>query len=180
MNKRILLGAVLVFMLAATLGGFAADTSVSWMTSYNKTGHVNVYAGAGFYYGGLNITGGAEYIIGNFDIGPVPLEWGIMAQAILGFSNYAYASGLDWGAAPMVSLHWGTNFGGLARFDFYISAGLGIFGGAYWAYYNGPVGFGFASYDGVTWMFSKDLGLLLEFGYIGWASTGAVGIVWKI
>jgi hypothetical protein len=178
--KRILLAVVLVLMVAGATSGFAADTSLSWMTSYNKTGHFNVYGGLGYYYGGFNITGGAEYIGGNFDIGVVPLEWGIMAQAILGFSNYSYASGVDWGAAPMASLHWGTNFGGLAKFDVFISAGLGIFGGAYWQYYHEPVGFGFATYEGVSWMFSNDFGLLLESGVIGWVWTGAIGVVWKL
>jgi hypothetical protein len=179
-KKRILLGVVLVLMLCAAVGAFAAGSQFPWMTSYNKAGQFNVYGGVGLYYGGFNVTGGAEYIIQDFDIGTVPLEWGVMAQAIVGFSNYAYATGVDWGAAPMVSLHWGTDFGGMARFDFFISAGVGLFGGAYWSYYYGPVGVGFASYDGVQWMFSKNLGLLLEYGYIGWASTGAIGVVWKL
>jgi hypothetical protein len=180
-KKRIILVSVLVLLLGTAMGAFAADKDYSWMTSYNKPNHLNVYAGAGLYYGGFNVTGGAEYIISDFEIGPVPFEWGIMAQAIVGFSNYAYTTGIDWGAAPLASLHWGINLGGGAKFDFFVSAGLGVFGGAYWAYYNtGAVGLGFASYEGAMWMFSNNLGLLLEYGYIGWASTGAIGIVWKI
>ncbi|MGA2480220.1 MAG: hypothetical protein ABSG63_15815 [Spirochaetia bacterium] len=181
MKKKILLTAVLVLLLSSALGAFAADNSYAWMTSYNKPNHINVYGGVGYYFGGFSVTGGAEYIISDFNIGPVPLEWGIMAQAILGFSNYSYTTGLDWGAAPMASLHWGTNFGGGAKFDFFISAGLGLYGGAYWAFYNtGAVGLGFASYDGAMWMFSNNLGLLLEYGYIGWTSTAAIGVVWKL
>jgi hypothetical protein len=180
-RKRILLGAVVALILCTAFGAFAADKSYAWMTSYNKPNHINVYGGLGYYWGGFNVTGGAEYIIGDFEIGPVPLEWGIMAQAIVGFASYSYATGIDWGAAPMVSLHWGTDFGAMAKFDFYVSAGLGLYGGTYWAHDNsGALGFGFASYDGVMWMFSKDFGLLLEYGYIGWTSTGAIGIIWKL
>jgi hypothetical protein len=136
----------------------------------------------GYYWGGLDVAVGAEYIVGQFDIGGVPLEWGIMAQGILGFAtSFGYNNGIDWGIAPMGSLHWGTNFGGMSKFDFFVSAGLGIYGGSYWTYWNsGALGFGFASYEGVIWMFSNNLGLLAEYGYIGWTSTGAVGIVWKL
>jgi hypothetical protein len=165
MRKRILVFAVLVLLLCAGAGGFAAEKSV--MTSFNKPGHLNVYAGAGLYPGGFNVTGGAEYIISDFQLGSAPFAWGLMAQAILGFAN---SSNLDWGVAPLASLHLGTNFGGLAKFDFFISAGLGIYSG----------GLGFASYDGVTWMFSSNVGLLLEYGFVGWTSTGAIGVILKL
>ena len=181
MKKRIVVSLVLVLLMCATFGAFAADKMFPWMASYNKAGHINVYGGVGYYWGGFDVAAGAEYIVGEFDIAGVPLEWGIMAQATLGFANYSYSSGLDWGAAPMASLHWGTNFGNNLKFDFYISAGLGVYGGSYWSYWNsGAVGFGFASYEGVTWMFSNNLGLLLEYGYIGWTSTGAIGVTWKL
>lgn len=158
---------VIVLLLFVGAGLFAAPKS-SWMTSYNKPGHLNVYADAGFYSGGFGVSGGAEYIVGDFDIGSAPFEWGVMAQALVGFPS---GSGIDWGVGPLASLHWGTNFGGLAKFDFFISAGAGVYGG--------PFGFSFATFDGATWQFTNEFGLLLEYGYIGHSIVG-LGVIVRL
>jgi hypothetical protein len=183
MRKKLVVGLVLALMLVSVVGAFAASKSqFPWMTSYNKPGHINVYAAAGLYFGGFSATGGAELILGQFDIAGIPLEWGIMAQAIIGFDGFY--GGIDWGAAPLVALHWGVDWGKPWHFDWYGSVGLGIYGGSYqnaFAFLGFPaVGFGFASYEAVVWMFSTNIGLMIEYGYIGWTSVGGVGVVLKL
>ena len=49
MKRRIFVYAMLILLLCAGAGGFAAEKSV--MTSFSKPGHVNVYACAGLYPG---------------------------------------------------------------------------------------------------------------------------------
>jgi hypothetical protein len=184
MKKKIVVGLVLALMLASTFGAFAAETKSKqypWMASYNTPGHVNVYGAIGYYFGGLPFTGGAEFIIGKFDLAGIPLEWGVMAQAILGFDSY-YSGGIDWGVAPLASLHWGVDLGKPWKFDWYIALGLGLFGGSYQTFFftNAPVGFGFASYDAVIWELSDNIGIMLEYGYIGWTSVYGVGVTFKL
>jgi hypothetical protein len=158
---------ILVLLLFVGAAAFAASKS-SWMTSFNKPGHLNVYADVGLYSGGFDVSGGAEYIVGDFSLGSAPFEWGVMAQALFGFPG---GSGIDWGVGPLASLHWGTNFGGLAKFDFFVSAGVGVYGG--------PLGFTFATFDGATWQFTNEFGLLLEFGYIGHSMAG-IGVIIRL
>jgi hypothetical protein len=183
MKKKIVVTLVLVLMLVGTFGAFAAETksrTYPWMASYNDPGHLNVYGAVGLYYGGLSFTAGAEIIISKFDIAGIPLEFGVMGQGILGFDNY-YASGIDWGVAPLASLHWGWDFGKPWRFDWYVALGLGIYGGPYQsAIFGNSVGFGFASYEGFIWELSDNLGLMLEYGYIGWTSVYGVGVTLKL
>lgn len=181
MNKRVMVGVVLLFLVMSAIGGFAASQNLyPWMTSHNKPGHLNAYAAIGYYYGGFSGTAGAEIILGQFDIASIPLEWGIMGQGIIG--NNSFNPGIDWGAAPLVALHWGVDFGKPRRFDLYAAIGLGVYGGAYQNFFfsSSPIGLGFASYDGVSWLFSDNIALMLEYGYIGWTSVFGIGLQFKL
>lgn len=182
MKKKIVVGLVLALMLVSTFGAFAETKSkvYPWMASYNDPGHLNIYGAIGYYYGGLSFTAGAEFMITKFDLAGIPLELGVMGQGIIGFDNY-YASGVDWGVAPLVSLHWGVDFGSPWKFDWYAALGLGIYGGPYQSFFFGnSVGFGFASYEGVIWELSNNLGVMLEYGYIGWTSVYGIGVTLKL
>ena len=185
MKKRIVVGLVLVFVLISSAGVFAETKSVTypWMASYEKPGQLNVYASVGWYGFGIDFNVGPEIILGNFDIAGIPLSWGATVRGLLGFGSYAgYTSWIDWGIAPMATLHWGVDFGSPWKFDWYIGLGLSISGttGEYWNYGSGGIGFGFATADGVAWHFSNNLALILEFAYSPNVSTGGIGIQWKL
>jgi opacity protein-like surface antigen len=176
MKKRIVVGIVLILLLSSTAGAFAASSPLPWMVSYNKPGQLNVYGSVGFYGLGIDINAGPEIILGQFDIAGIPLEWGVMARGMIGFSAFLGYSWLDWAVAPAATLHWGIDLGAPWQFDWYIGLGLGISGstGTYYSYTG--VGFGFASFDGVAWHFSKNLALVVEYGYTQYLSTAGVGV----
>src|SRR5258706_7325729 len=112
MKKRIVVALVLCALLFSTVGAFAAAKPVSWMTSYNKPGQLNLYASAGFYLYGVDANAGPEIIFGQFDIGGIPLEWGGMVRGMVGFSTFlGYGSWIDWAVAPAITLHFGADFG---------------------------------------------------------------------
>jgi hypothetical protein len=183
--KKVLI--VLFALICASGLVFAADKApakqkassnddLSWMTSYNDPGKVNAYGSVGLYGYGLDASVAGEYILNKFNIGPVPLEWGLEGRGVMGFGSYSgYSSWVDWGIAPMATLHWGVNFGKPWRFDAYIGAGAGFYGttGTYWSNGNG---LGFASWDGVAWYFADKMALIAEGGYIGHTSSGGIGL----
>ena len=148
---------VLVVLVAFATGAFAQDM----FASYNKPGNVNIYASAG-WYGFPEVTVGLEYMIGEFNIGPVPLDWGIQARAGLEFY------GFDFTAGAMASLHMGLIW------NLEIYAALGV---CYNSWTTFPLDV--ASYNGITYWVSKNLGVLVETGYLGWYFWG-VGVEFKL
>ena len=186
MQKKFL-GLVVVLLVCVTLGAFAVETKSSqypWMASYDQPGNLNLYASVGFYGLGIELNAGPEIIIGKFDIAGIPLSWGATVRGLVGFASYfGYASWLDWGVAPMATLHWGVDFGSMLKFDWYIGMGLGISGttGSYSGYTNtSGIGFGFASSDGAVWHFSNNFALIVDYAYTGYISAGGVGIQMKL
>ncbi len=163
----------LILILCAAMGASAFEQkskTFPWMASYNGNGQLNLYASIG-YLGWFNISAGPEIIIANFDLAGIPLEFGVMARANIGLG----LGDVVWGVAGMASLHWGVDFGAPWKFDWYIAAGLGF--GTTWTLFNGfGVGLAFASFDGFVWQFSDKIGLLLDYGYIGYASSWGIGI----
>jgi hypothetical protein len=177
--KKIVVGLVLALLL---VGAMTASAESSVFAVYNKPGHLNAYGSVGFYgFWGLEATVGAEMIIGKFDLGPVPLQWGVMARGLLAFPFFLGSGWLDWGAAPLVSLHTGFNFGKSLEFDVYIALGLGLYGttGTYYSTWN-PINVGFASFDGVAWKLSDKWFLLGEYGYVGSTSVYGIGVEMKL
>jgi hypothetical protein len=179
---------VLLALLCVAGFVFAADKTpakntssgggLSWMTSYNGKGQLNLYGSVGFYGLGVDVSVAPEYIINKFNLGVVPLEWGVTARGMVGFSSFLGYSWIDWGVAPMATLHWGVDFGAPWKFDLYVGIGAGVYGSAgsaYSLYDNSGVHVGFASFDGVAWHFSKNISLISEGGYIGTTSTWGVG-----
>jgi hypothetical protein len=179
MKRKILVGLVLALLLCSTVGAFAATPApFPWLASYNKPGQLNLYGSVGFYGFGIDANVGPEIIIGQFDIAGIPLEWGAMVRGLVGFSSYfGYASWIDWAVAPAATLHWGVDFGGALKFDWYIGLGLSI-SGSTGTYYSGSgsIDFGLASFDGASWQFSKNLALVVEYGYTSHISAGGIGV----
>ncbi len=184
MNRRIVVVLAVVLLVVSAVGAFAYEQksrTYSWMASFNKTGQINLYASVGFYYVGYDINGGPEIILGNFDISGIPLQWGLMAQGLVGFGSFAgFGSWIDWGAAPMISLHWGTDFGQGLKFEWWGAVGLGLYGttGTYYSFVGAGPFFGFAGAGGVAWHFADHFALLLDSAYVGW--TGVYGIGLKL
>ena len=182
MKRKAVVFVALALLLFSAVGAFAYEQkskTYPWMASFNKTGQLNLYAAVGFYYVGFDVSGGPEVILGNFDISGVPFQWGIMARGLVGFASFAGVSWIDWGAAPMITLHWGVDFGSPWKFEFYGGLGLGLYGtgGTYYSAFTGygPF-FGFASADGVAWHFSENVSLIVDYTYTGWVSVYGVGL----
>jgi hypothetical protein len=152
---------VLVVLLAVGTGAFAQDV----FASYNAPGDINVYASLGWYWY-PEVSVAAEWVIGEFALGPVPFDWGVAVRG-----GFNFGSGwFGYSAAALATLHTG-----LAVFplEFYASIGA--------AFYGPTAGFpvSFATYGGATWWFSKNIGLLVENGYLGWYYWG-VGLEFKL
>ena len=152
---------VLLVLTAVAAGAFAEEV----FTSFNKPGDINLYASVGWYVW-PEVSVAAEYVIGEFALGPLPFDWGVAVRGgfDIGSGYFGYA------AAALATLHTG-----LAVFplEFYASIGA--------AFYGPTVGFpvSFASYGGLTWWFSENIGLLVENGYLGWYFWG-VGVEFKL
>jgi hypothetical protein len=176
-KKRIVVGLVAILLLAGAMGAFADAP----FAAYHKPGNVNLYGSVGLYgYAGLSLGVGAEYVVGKFDLGPLPFEWGIMARGVVQLPLFIGGGWVDWGVAPLASLHTGFNFGKSLEFDVYVSLGLGIYGTTGTYYTWSGVNFGFASFNGLAWKLSPKLFLLLDYGYIGWASNYGIGVLLKL
>jgi hypothetical protein len=183
MKRKIVLLAVVVLLVLSSVSAFAFEQkskTYPWMASFDGPGQLNIYAAVGFYYVGYDLTGGLELIIGNFDISGVPFEWGIEARGLIGFASAAGLTWIDWGAAPMVTLHWSIDGGGLAKFEFYGGLGLGLYGtgGTYYTFAGYGPFIGFAGAGGVAWHFANNFALILDSSYVGW--TGAYGVGLKV
>ena len=178
---------IIVLMLVGTLGAFAAEKkskTFPWMASFDSAGQLNLYGSVGFYGLGISADVGPEIVLGNFDIAGIPLAWGAMVRGVVGFSSaFGYASWIDWAAAPMLTLHWGVDFGAPWKFDWYFGFGLSI-SGSTGTYYTGlgggAIGFGFANFDGVAWHFADKFALVAEYAYTPYISAGGVGIKWAL
>jgi hypothetical protein len=157
MKKLLLVLVVLVGVAGVT---FAQD----WAASYNKPGDVNLYASFGYYWW-PEVSVAAEFVIGEFAIGPIPLDWGVAVRGGVDF----WSGGVDFGVGALGTLHFGL---GVFPVEFYAS--LGVCYNNYWAT---PISI--ASFGGATWWFSKNLGLLFENGYLGSYFWG-VGVEFKI
>lgn len=152
---------VLLVLVGITTGAFAQ----SIFTSYNQPGNVNIYASLGWYFN-PEVSAAAEFMVSKFALGPLPLDFGIMARGVFDIGSF-----FGFGVGALATLHTG-----LAGFplEFYIALGL--------AYYNfgfSTIPVTFASYNGMTWWFSKKMGLLVEGGYVGWGFWG-VGLEFKL
>jgi hypothetical protein len=182
MKRKLVIGLALALLLVSAVGAFAFEqksNTYPWMASFNKPGQLNVYAAVGLYPYGIDLTGGVEVIIGHFDISGVPLQWGLMGRGLIGFGSFSgFGSWIDWGAAPMVTLHWGIDLGSGAKFEWYGGVGLGLYGtsGTYYSFTGYGPFFGFAAGGGIAWHFSNNFSLILDSAYVGWTGVYGIGV----
>jgi hypothetical protein len=165
--KKIVVGLVLALLLVGAMTVSAEDAVFA---SWNQKGHMNIYGSIGYNYWGFDVSPGIEFILGEFNIGPVPFDWGGMARGIVGFDLFS-GYGFNWGAGALASLHMGLVW----NLDFYAALGLGLAG-----WYGTPFRFGFASFNGLSYKLSDKFFVLLEGGYIVYTSIWGIGVQMKL
>jgi hypothetical protein len=187
MKKALLVCALLVCLVGTAFaesaksgkGSSESEGLNTWAKSYNHDGQLNIYGSAGYWLG-FDVSAGAEIIFGELNIVGFPIDYGFMARGIFeSYTSFGYST-YWWGAAPMFSVHIGMKD---FPIEWYSAVGLGIYGygGDYYSYYVNPgISFGFASFDGMMWHFSDAMALIVEYGYIGWASVWGIGVELKL
>jgi hypothetical protein len=151
---------------------FAADKAASTsMQPYVDKG--NILANVGIGWGGLG--GGAEYEIVRFDIANVvPVVVGAGVRVALDPGILSTYSSFTFGGGALATCH--VELTGLnvpdwvKKLDLSFGLGLGVATGTPSGYYSGYTakpGIGLASFEGLTYFFSKNLGVILENGYVG-------------
>lgn len=150
---------VVLVLAAVATGAFAQDV----FASYNEPNDFNLYASVGYVWN-FEANVGAEFMLGEFALGPLPFDWGIQVRGGFDIGYYFY-----YGIGALASLHLGL---GVIPIEFYAALGVCYNN---WSSYFVSV----ASYNGLTWWFSDKLGLLLEGGYLGWYFYG-IGLEFKL
>jgi hypothetical protein len=150
---------VVLVLVVVAAGAFADDI----FASYDKPGNINIYAAVGWYHY-FEVTVAAEYMIGEFTLGTLPFDWGVAVRGGMDF-----AGAIDFGVGALATLHLGL---GVFPIEFYLS--LGACYNTYWSYH-----FREAYFVGATWWFSKNMGLLVENGYLGYYFDG-IGLEFKL
>lgn len=154
--KKLLVVLVLVGVAA---GAFADEPFASW----NEKGDVNVYASVGFW-GGVDAVVGAEFILGEFDLGPVPCDWGVMASA-----GIEWWYGMYFGVGALATFHLGLTW----NLDFSLAAGVTA--------YNNLTSFPVTwAHDAIArYWFSEKMAAFVREGYLGFHFWG-VGLEFKL
>jgi hypothetical protein len=159
---------VLLSLLCVAGLGFAADFSKNGMLL--NPGSVDVNVGIGNSWGwGFDVGGGAEYVIGKFDVAKnVPLSYGVAARAALYF-GYFDANPLGLGAFGTLHFNWGAldlpeGLKWLRNLDSYIGLGVDVSPGIW-----------IDSIGGCSYFLSKNLAVNLEAGI----RDSRIGVLYK-
>ncbi|HET6450395.1 MAG TPA: hypothetical protein VFI08_03750 [Spirochaetia bacterium] len=173
--SRKLIGCAAVVLILASVGAFAAEkrsSSVPYLVSSNGPGALDLTVTGGWGWWGWGVNAGAEYTVSQFELGPVPLSWGVTAQGSLGFDS----AGIGIAAAGLATLNLGFDFGKNLRFEGFFGLGPGL---VLEAWSGGGSGLGIAQLAGATWWFSNSIGLTGEEGYVdafGWGGWWFAGL----
>ncbi len=174
---------------AKAASGKASASGTTPLTPYVDKGALLVNAGIG--WGGLS--GGAELTFARIDIGGViPLTFGAAARAMIDpgifFPGYT-----RFGVGAFGTAHFGLKglnlpggFSWASNCDTYIGIGLGLATASYSTLVDAP-GFGFSTFEGVSYYLNDKLALNGEYGYLGRTKTysvsnyyASVGVVFKL
>jgi len=193
MRKRLLV-ALLVITLCVS-GVFAKGKS--WTPGSEPLmapGDLAVSAGLGygFFWGAIDVSGGVEYMLGQFKLGDaIPLTWGVAAKAV--YYKYSYSS--TWyysylGAGGFGTLHLSMkdldlpeNMGWAKNIDTYIGIGMGFYSWKehYESWYDySDFKIGLRTVGGVNYFFNDHFALNLEGGYYGGWGGGLIGLLFKL
>ncbi|MFQ3547873.1 MAG: hypothetical protein SNJ56_05995 [Termitinemataceae bacterium] len=188
-------GLVLLCVLAVLAGGSLWAEAPKAPEPLLGPGSLALTAGVGygFFWGAIDVSGGAEFILGKFMIGDfLPLTYGIAAKA----SYYSWNGGwgTDYvetylGGGAFGTLHLGfkdldlpEGFYYLRNVDTYIGLGVGFF--SYTWRWVGDLKtefrIGLRTTGGASYFFTPNFALTTEYGYYGYYSTGLIGVLFKL
>jgi opacity protein-like surface antigen len=197
-----------VVLLALSLiagAAFAADAKKAEpakLEALMAPGDIALTAGVGygFLWGAIDVSGGAEYIIGQFKIGDtLPLSYGAAVKASYYRWDESYYTE-DWsysyfGGGAFGTLHLGLKDLGLAdnmkwlsNVDSYVGLGLGLFGYTYPWYdvakldvvSKTEMKVGVRATAGVSYFITPNIAIVTEGGYYGYYGGGLIGVLFKL
>ena len=192
----------LVLMVLLAIGGmaFAAPKADSKKASSDKLeplmapGDLAITAGIGYglFWGAMDFSAGAEFILGKFMIGEtLPLTYGVAAKASYYSWDAGYTDYVDsyLGGGAFGTLHFGLkdmnlpdNMRWLSNVDTYIGLGVGFYSNT-WGYTGSTSNefrLGFRSTAGVSYFITPNIAIVTEGGYYGYYSSGLLGILFKL
>ncbi|MEW6565465.1 MAG: hypothetical protein ACOZCE_12880 [Spirochaetota bacterium] len=154
---------------------------------------LSVGLGYGFFWGAIDVSGGAEFILGKFVIADfLPLTYGAAVKA----SYYSWNGGFgsDYvdtylGGGAFATLHLGfkdldlpSGFYYLNNVDTYIGLGAGFFSYTWGLTTSRSTEFriGLRTTGGASYFFTPNFALTAEYGYYGYYNTGLIGILFKL
>jgi hypothetical protein len=186
MKKSILVLLALSFLAGAA---FAADAKAAdtKLEALMAPGDIALSAGLGYgiFWGAIDVSGGAEYIIGQFKVGDtLPLSYGAAVKV----SYFGWDGGKVsyFGGGAFGTLHLGLkdlgladNMLWLANVDTYVGLGLGLYG---YGYYDNKTELkvGLRAAAGVSYFITPKIAILTEGGYYGYYGSGLIGVLYKL
>ncbi len=163
-----------VFSCVIVCCSVGLSAQATWAKSYNTDGQVNLNATVG-YNGGLCLNAGGEWVIGEFALDSIPIDFGVMARATFKVSSWNGYDGFSWAAGPLVGFHMGLAD---LPLEWFIGAGLCLYGyGTSAGMLPGypDLGVGFAGVGGLLFHLSKEFRIIVEAGWMGsWYWGGGV------
>jgi len=172
--KKLFLVLFILLVFATPIFAQSSNNPSQYFKSYLENGDLSIYASIGWWWG-LCANAGAELVLGQWNIADIiPIDFSVGIRALYeGWYSYP-VNHFYAGAAPMFIIHVGT----MGNFDFYEGIGLGFYFSN--SSFLDGFGIGFAAVSGATWYLSKNLGLIIEYAYVGYVSTWGVGITLKL
>ena len=200
--------ALLIFGLCAFLaaGAFAQSKSANPKGSSPKSStgtmllapgnlDASVGLGSGFFVGGIDVAGGAEYMLGSFMVADnVPISYGAAVRAsYFGWStsyfgyneSFYYAGGGVFGTAHLALKNVIPTSDFFSKWDVYVGLGLRVADYSYSynvSYYNGASNlvFGLGTVAGWNWFITPKIAINFEGGYYGFYGAGYIGVLFKL
>jgi len=195
MKKQAFVIALAALLAFGAVAPGAAAPGAATLEPLMASGDLAVTAGIGygFLWGAIDVSGGVEYMLGQFTVaGILPFTYGAAAKA----SFYSWNGGLgtDYvdsylGAGVFGTLHFGLRdldlpdgLSFLANVDTYIGLGAGFFSQTYGYSASKSTAFkvGIRGTGGVNYFIAPNIAITTEGGYYGGYSSGLVGLLFKL
>ena len=191
MKKNLVLFLVLSMLAGVSLWAEAPKSPEPLMAPGDLA--LSVGIGYGFFWGAIDVSGGAEFILGKFVIADfLPLTYGAAVKASYYSWNPGFGSDyLDTylGGGAFATLHLGfkdlelpSGLDYLNNVDTYIGLGAGFFSytWGYAGYRTTEFRIGLRATGGASYFFTPNFALTTEYGYYGYYNTGLIGILFKL
>ncbi len=185
MRKRLIVLLLAVFILAS--GAFAKGNA--WQPGDDPLmapGDLALTAGIGygFFWGALDVSGGAELMMGQFTIADaIPLTWGVAAKAAYyGFSDWHYLGAGGFGTLHLSikDLNLPENLGWARNIDSYIGVGAGFYSYTWASGSYNEFRIGLRTVGGFNYFLNDRIAINFEGGYYGGWGSGLIGVLFKL